>query len=145
MDSRFTYNPNFHVDSLHQQPQSPGIPHGISEILPAGCGRLLILILDEWQLEIMQMDEYCYIIRQFYNSYKILDQNLQSVFTSVSEHIENDSNAAFMISTQYSPKGYPAGIVISTLFTVLLVEPITYTASLRLATSSNHRITISMP
>ena len=35
-DSRFTYNPNIHVDSLHQQPQSLGIPHGIREILPAG-------------------------------------------------------------------------------------------------------------
>ena len=36
MDSRFTYNPNFRVDSLPQQPKSPGIPHGIREILPAG-------------------------------------------------------------------------------------------------------------
>ena len=36
VDSRSTYNPNFCVDSLHQQPQSPGIPHRIREILPAG-------------------------------------------------------------------------------------------------------------
>ena len=36
VDSRFTYNPNLHVDSLHQQPQSPEIPYGIREILPAG-------------------------------------------------------------------------------------------------------------
>ena len=36
VDSRFTYNPNFWVDSLSQQPQSLGIPHGIREILPAG-------------------------------------------------------------------------------------------------------------
>ena len=36
MDSRFTYNPNFNVDSLHPQPQSLGIPNGIREILPAG-------------------------------------------------------------------------------------------------------------
>ena len=36
MDSRFTYNPNFHVDSLHQQPKSLGIPCRIHEILPAG-------------------------------------------------------------------------------------------------------------
>ena len=35
MDSLFTYNPNFPVDSLHQQPQSPRIPHEIREILPA--------------------------------------------------------------------------------------------------------------
>ena len=37
MDSRFTYNPNFCLDSLPQQPQSLGIPHGIREILPAGA------------------------------------------------------------------------------------------------------------
>ena len=43
-------------------------------------------------------------------------------------------------STPYSPKGYPAGRVISTLFTFLLVQPITYTVSLCLATVSNHRI-----
>ena len=36
VDSRFTYNPNFHVDSLHQQPKSLGIPCRIREILPAG-------------------------------------------------------------------------------------------------------------
>ena len=36
VDSRFTHNPNFHVDSLHQQPPSPRIPHRICEILPAG-------------------------------------------------------------------------------------------------------------
>ena len=32
------------------------------------CGRLLMLLLDEWQ-----MDKYCYIVRQwmFYNSYKL--------------------------------------------------------------------------
>ena len=35
MDSRFTSNPNFPVDSLHQQPQSLGIPHIICGILPA--------------------------------------------------------------------------------------------------------------
>ena len=29
MDARFTYNPNFHVDSLHQQPKSLGIPRRI--------------------------------------------------------------------------------------------------------------------
>ena len=36
VDSCFTYNPNFRMDSLHQQPQSPGIPCRIPEILPAG-------------------------------------------------------------------------------------------------------------
>ena len=77
----------------------------------------------------------------FYNGYKILfslDQNLQSVFASFSEHIENDSSAVFTISTPYSPKGYPAGRVISTLLTVLLVQPITYTVSSCLATGSYH-------
>ena len=36
MDSRFTYSPNFCVDSLHQQPHSPGSPRRIRVILPAG-------------------------------------------------------------------------------------------------------------
>ena len=36
VDSRFTYNPNFRVDSLPQQLKSLGIPHGIRKILPAG-------------------------------------------------------------------------------------------------------------
>ena len=44
-DSRFTYNPNFYVDSLHQQPQSPGIPHGICEILPAGTLQHILINL----------------------------------------------------------------------------------------------------
>ena len=39
----------------------------------------------------------------------------------------------------YSPKGYPAGRVISTLFTFLLVQPFTYTVSSCLSTGSNHR------
>ena len=36
VDSCFTYNPNFRVDSLHHQPQSPGIPRKIPEILLVG-------------------------------------------------------------------------------------------------------------
>ena len=36
VDSRFTYNPNIRVDSLHQQPPSPGIPCRILEISLAG-------------------------------------------------------------------------------------------------------------
>ena len=53
--------------------------------------------------------------------------------------IEDDSNAVCTIPTPYSPKGYPAGRVISALLTVLLVQPITYTISSCLTTGSNHR------
>ena len=92
-----------------------------------------MLLFDEWQSEIMQVDKHCYRIRQWmlYNSYKIffsLDHNLQYLFTSLS---------AFTILTPYSPKGYPADRVVLTLFTVLPVQPITYTVSSCLATGRN--------
>ena len=35
---RFTYNPNVCVDSLHQQPQSPGIPPEFARFCPQGTG-----------------------------------------------------------------------------------------------------------
>ena len=47
MNSRFTDNPNFRLDSLHQQPQSPGIPHKIREILPAGKVKYLGITVDD--------------------------------------------------------------------------------------------------
>ena len=49
MDSRFTYNSKFHMDSLHQQPQSPRIPRRIHEILPTG----LDLIISKLSLKIL--------------------------------------------------------------------------------------------
>ena len=97
--------------------------------------------MDEWQLASMQMDKYFYIIRQwtFYNSYKLLSwPNLQSVFSSLSEHSENVLNACLHFEN-YSPNGYPAGRVTSTLFNFLLVQLITNTVSSCLAIGSNHR------
>ena len=70
----------------------------------------------------------------FNNSYKLLfslDQIcISSVFSSLLEPSENKSKACIHFQS----------IVISTLFTFLLVQPINYTVSLCLATVSNHRI-----
>ena len=45
VDSRFTCNPNFHMDSFHKQKQSPGIPHGSARFCPLG---MLSNVLPTW-------------------------------------------------------------------------------------------------
>ena len=77
----------------------------------------------------------------FYDSFKLLFSlnqicNLSSLHFSSAVKMTRKHVYTF---NAYSPKGYQAGSVISTVFIFLLVQPITYTVSSCLATGSSHR------
>ena len=83
------------------------------------CGRLLMLLLDKWQ-----MDKYCYIVRQwmFYNGYKqqtlLIKFAICLPFTFFWAHSRVIRTNVYILNTiaqKVFPKGFPAGRVISTL------------------------------
>ena len=80
----------------------------------------------------------------FYNRYKLSWSNLQSVFSSLSEHtaVRMIRTNVYILNT-IAPKVFPRVFLQAEWFqdcTFFLVQPITYTVSLCLATVSNHRI-----
>ena len=79
-----------------------------------------------WKLCRWMSIEYCYIIRQLQDSLHSGSKFAICLHFTFWAHWEWFKRS-FAIFTQYSLKSYPAGRLISTLFTVLLVE-----------TSSNH-------